>query len=72
MKTRKPNKYLVIANISALTYFLIGRFIPLPDFVLGFCLGICLVFYPIGLYGLKHDLNKLQDFKKTLIGKIVQ
>lgn len=70
MKGSKSNKYLVISNISAFIYLFIGHFIKLPDIVEGFCVGICIALYPIGLYALKHDLSKVKQFKKRLVGKL--
>ena len=70
MKRCESNKYLVISNISAFIYLFIRHFIKIPDVVEGFCVGICIALYPIGLYALKRDLSKVKQFKKRLIGKL--
>lgn len=71
MKRHNTNKYHVIANLSALVYFLIGHFINLPDLVKGFSIGLCIALYPIGLYSSDNDISKLQCFKKNLIKRYI-
>lgn len=66
----KTNKYLVIASLSTFVYLGVGHFVRLPDFLVGFCVGISIVFYIIGGYAVNHDISKLQTFKKSLIEKI--
>lgn len=66
------NRYLIIANLSAMIYFFIGHFVNLPDIVRGFCLGVCIALYPIGLYALNHDISKLQSFKTKLINRFAK
>jgi hypothetical protein len=67
MTRKKTNKYLVIASFSTFVYLGVGHFVQLPDFLVGFCVGISIVFYLIGGYAINHDISKLQNFKKKLI-----
>lgn len=67
MNKCNTNKYLVIANLAAFVYFFIGHFVAIPDFIEGFCIGLAITFYLIGLYANKNDITKLQQFKKRLL-----
>lgn len=69
MKRCKSNKYLVLASFSGFILFFIGHFIKLPDILEGFCVGICIALYPIGIYTLQHDAGKIQKFKRNLFSR---
>lgn len=72
MRGIKSNKYLLFASLIALIYFLGRRFINIPDVVEGFCVGLSISLYLVGFYALNHDVNKLRNFKKNLLGKIIR
>lgn len=72
MKGIKSNKCLFFASIGSLMYFLGGDFLNTHEFVKGFCVGISIVLYLVGLYSINHDINKLKDGKRNLLKKIVR
>lgn len=65
----KTNYPLFIGNIASFIYFGIGHFISFPDFFGGLMVGIAISGYILGLYGMRHDLSRIQCFKKSLFVK---
>lgn len=72
MKKNYGNIYFIFACIAFFISFGIGHFIALPDFVKGFCTGICLVLYPASIYAMSRGSSKLRDYKKRFINKLVK
>lgn len=50
MKKMTFNFHLYFGILAVLIYFGLSRLIALPDFLLGFCLGIMLTVLPFGIY----------------------
>ncbi|WP_286910964.1 hypothetical protein [Clostridium sp. UBA1652] len=71
MREIKSNKYLLFASLAALVYFFGRGFINIPDVVEGFCVGLSIVLYSVGLYSINHDINKLKDGKRNLFKKFI-
>ncbi len=65
-KIYKTNSALMIAVTASFIYFVIGRFVNIHDFFRGFLVGISIVGYCVGIYGMSHDLSKLKEFKQAL------
>jgi hypothetical protein len=61
-------------NAFGTLFIAIGLFghniITLPDFVLGFCLGVGIALNLIGAYAIRHNITKLREFKKNLVKKM--
>ena len=68
MRSFKSNKYFVIASLSTFVYLGVGHFVKLPNIVEGFCVGLSIAFYLVGL----SDLSRFQSFKKDLIGRLAK
>ena len=66
---KKLNKNLCIGALFSGIAILSNYFIKLPDFVCGFCIGISLVFYIIGMYEINHDISKIKIFKSNFFKK---
>jgi hypothetical protein len=62
----KPNRALLIAVTATFLYSVVGRFVNIHDFFRGFLVGISIVGYSVGIYGMSHDLSKLKEFKQGL------
>ncbi len=60
MRKTNWNWYLSVASLTLIVYLGVGRFIELPDFLMGFCLGLTLVLYPFGIYKLAKANRKLK------------
>lgn len=54
------NWHLSAATLTLFIYAGIGRFVQLPDFLMGFCLGLTLVLYPFGIYKLAKANRQLK------------
>lgn len=72
MKKAHYNKYLTLANCFAFIPLGVGHFIQIPPIIAGFCIGTCISLYLISLYALNHDINKLKNFKRNLISRVIK
>lgn len=72
MERRKLNKYLIIANLSSFIFLMNGRLFTLPDILHGFCSGITVSMFLIGIYAYDHDINKLKEFKRKLAQRLTR
>jgi len=68
---KKFNKYQ-IWGLLLIAFGLTGKEMSvIPDFVIGFCLGYGIILTIIGLYAVSHNLTKIKNFKKGVIGRII-
>ncbi len=68
----KTNRGLFIGVLlSAIFFGAEGSGLVLPDVIKGFILGLALLGYGYGFYGMKHDISKLSKWKKALLHRNV-
>lgn len=67
MRRCKPNKYTRIGSLAIIIFFVTKDFI--PDFLKGILLGLGIFGYLLGIYSENHDISKLQEWKKSLLGR---
>jgi len=68
---KKLNKNLCIGAFFSGIAILSNYFIKLPDFVSGFCIGISLLSYSIGIYEINHDIANIKTFKSNFFKRIL-
>ncbi len=72
MKNEGANIYYVLGAIVTIFYFLAKRFLNIPDSIMGFVLGIGIAFYILGFIALRFDMNKLRNYKKSLMNRLIK
>lgn len=68
---KKLNKYLCIGLFFNGLFLTSNQFRVFPEFLKGLCAGIGLCFIFLGAYAEKHDISKLQNYKKALFKKVL-
>ncbi|MDF2673708.1 MAG: hypothetical protein K0R09_1973 [Clostridiales bacterium] len=66
----KTNKPLFIGVLASGIYFFTKGIMPVPDVLQGFLIGIVFAGYFVGIYGLRHDISKLKEWKKSLLKRL--
>lgn len=68
----KFNKYHQIGTL-AIALGLVGKRITVvPDFLLGFCMGLGIALIIIGIFAYKYDITGLRKFKLNLLKKVLE
>lgn len=69
---KKLNNYICIGLFFNSLWLVSNRFIVLPEFINGLCVGIALSFMLLGIYAENHDISKLKNYKKALFRKVLR
>jgi len=65
---KKKSWQLILGVIIFIIITVLRQFAELPDFICGFGYGLCIVLELYGLLAMNHNVEKLKNFKRRIIG----
>lgn len=68
---KKFNNYIKFGLIFNVIWIISNRFNLLSSFIQGLCVGLGLTLIFVGIYAQNHNLDKLKNYKKNILNKVL-
>lgn len=66
---KKLNNFIAFGMLFNGVFIFSTRTDLIPDIIAGLCAGVGIGLTLLGIYSINHDISKLKDYKKRILGK---